>query len=555
MHESKIVSLVERRQQEALVQRATAEVKWQEQIHEMRLIQNELLVRIDDLEVQNQELESSNRKYQELYDFAPIAYLSLDRTGVIIDINQTGADMLGDSKSAFHGKPLFLYVDQDSRMQLADHIAAVLEGKAQSLEIKLRGPTGPYPVCIDSVPVLSAEGFVTACSSVVTDVSERRRAEQVLKSSKQRFRDFANVAADWFWELDADLRYTYVSEGFSEDIGREPAEVIGLTRQEVFRGQMQDAKSWECHFRGLNAGQAVTFDYELITAAKKSKTYILEEGKPIYDASGAFLGYRGVGRNITKRREAEHELETYKQRLEEQVAERTKELRAAIKESEAFSYSVSHDLRAPLRAIDGFSHVLLEDYGERLDESGRNLLDRVRGASQRMGELIDDMLLLSRITRRDIHYQRVDMSELARQISFRLREVEPGRKVKFNISRKLIGFGDAHLLQVVLENLLSNAMKYTAREAKAVVEFGAEEHANENIFFVKDNGVGFDMQYIDKLFGPFERLHMEDEFEGSGIGLATVARVMQRHNGRVWAESKLDEGACFYFALPIENLH
>ena len=230
-----------------------------------------------------------------------------------------------------------------------------------------------------------------------------------------------------------------------------------------------------------------------------------------------------------------------------------RELEGANRELEAFSYSVSHDLRAPLRSIDGFSLILLEDHSDALDEEGRNYLGRVRAASEHMGHLIDDLLDLSRVSRGPLRRELVDLSAMAQNIVQQLRKAEPERDVEFVAQEGILAFGDANLLAVALENLLGNAWKFTSRRPGGRIEFGAEGQGEQRYlaptYFVRDNGAGFDMEYADKLFGAFQRLHTPDEFEGTGIGLATVARIVHRHGGRVWAEGEVGRGAAFFFTL------
>jgi light-regulated signal transduction histidine kinase (bacteriophytochrome) len=229
------------------------------------------------------------------------------------------------------------------------------------------------------------------------------------------------------------------------------------------------------------------------------------------------------------------------------------ELEATNRELEAFSYSVSHDLRAPLRSIDGFSQILLEDYADELDEDGKNYLSRVRAASQRMGRLIDDLLGLSRVTRGAMSRERVNLSALAEEVAKGLREARPERAVEFSAQPRLEVWGDLKLLRVALENLIGNAWKFTEKEPEARIEFGMDEELSRRgrvpVYYVRDNGAGFEMAYADKLFGAFQRLHGSDEFEGTGIGLATVQRIVHRHGGRIWAEGEVDRGATFYFTL------
>ena len=239
--------------------------------------------------------------------------------------------------------------------------------------------------------------------------------------------------------------------------------------------------------------------------------------------------------------------------LEQRVQDRTLQLEVANKELEAFSYSVSHDLRSPLRAIDGFSQALMEDYAELLDDMGKDYLSRVRAAAQRMGNLIDDMLKLSRVSRAEMNLQRVDLTSMAESVLDDMRQ-ELRKDLQVNVTSGLTAVCDPHLMKIALTNLLNNAWKYSSKVAQPKIEFGMRFYQGEPAFFVQDNGAGFDMAYADKLFGAFQRLHTAGEFPGTGIGLATVKRVITRHGGRVWATAKPDKGATFYFTLPAKDL-
>jgi signal transduction histidine kinase len=264
-------------------------------------------------------------------------------------------------------------------------------------------------------------------------------------------------------------------------------------------------------------------------------------------------GFNGMLDEIAKgRAEIEHgrdELHKLNEQLEQRVAERTTQLETANKELEAFSYSVSHDLRAPLRSIDGFSRVLLDEHSKALNADGRDSLERVRRAAQRMGMLIDDLLKLARVTRAEPNREDVDLSALGREVAGGLQSQNPDRRVQILVMPGLRVHGDARLLRIALENLLGNAWKFTGQRKEARIELGMTTNSAP-VYFVRDNGAGFDMAYASKLFAPFQRLHAVEEFPGTGIGLATVQRIINKHGGRIWAESAVDQGTSFFFTLP-----
>ena len=265
---------------------------------------------------------------------------------------------------------------------------------------------------------------------------------------------------------------------------------------------------------------------------------VLVAASALLDKGGRLQGYIVAAKDMTERKRAEAAILAAKSAAE-----------ASNRELEAFSYSVAHDLRAPLRAIDGFSKILLDSYSKKLDEAGQDYLQRVRAGSGRMGQLIDDLLGLSRVARSALRREPVDLSALAAEVAAELRRGQPGREAEFVIAEGLMDAGDPSLLRVALVNLLGNAWKYTGRHARARIEFGRTRDGGGCVYFVRDDGAGFDMAHAGNLFKAFTRLHARGEFEGTGIGLATVQRIVERHGGRIWAEGAVERGAAFYFTL------
>lgn len=422
-------------------------------------------------------------------------------------------------------------------------------------------------------------------NSINSMLAALEKSQHELKISEKGYRLLSEAAQDMIFILDNEKRFIYANSWTAEQLGHPVEDIIGQNVDILFTSEISDRleHNIEKTFREGNSH----FVENKMKSGKNEKWFYtsLIPLKSDIDNINAVLG---ISRDITNLKHTEMELKKYRDHLEKMVEERTKELRDATKqleneiiehkkaekkirdlnedlkkrtveletinkELESFSYSVSHDLRAPLRSIDGFSQAVLEDYNDNLDEKGKEYLSRVRIASQRMAHLIDDLLNLSRLTRSQMHYTDVNLSEIAHTIKNELEYMWPQRKVKFEIEDGIIVKGDAKLLRVMLENLLNNAWKFTSKCKNAEIKVGKMDYNGQTAYYIRDNGAGFSMEYADKLFNPFQRLHSTDEYPGNGIGLATVQRIIHRHGGQIWAEGKVNEGAIFYFTLGKEG--
>jgi len=455
----------------------------------------------------------------EIFGYSPTEALELSVDDLVPDRlkaqHRAGLDRYRETG---HG----LYVD--SRV-LLDLPAVHKTGKEIRIEMSL-APVSP----IDD----AAAGGRLALA-IIRDITERKRIEERLRESEERFRALIQNALDIIMVTDADGTIRYMSPSVERMLGYRPEEMLGTNTADYV------------HPDDLEKGFK-----ELAEALAKPGVHPVAVETRVRHKDGTWRWLEGIANNLLEDPSVRglvfnHRDVTERKQAERELARRAAELASSNAELEQFAYSVAHDLRAPLRGISGFSQVLLEDYAAGLDEKGRDYLRRVVIAGQRMGRLIDGLLELSRVTRAEIRYETVDLSGLVEGIAEELKQSDPERRVEFVIEKGLVAEGDRRLLRVALDNLLSNAWKFTEKRAR--IEFGVAKYEGAPAYFVRDNGVGFDMAYADKLFGVFQRLHGPDEFEGTGIGLAMAARIVQRHGERMWAEGKVGRGATIYFTL------
>jgi len=516
----------------------------------------EFFVVIFDVITKRKQADLAARQWQRAFEQAESGIALCDAvTGKIDAINGAYSRRLGYTPEELIGQPMTsLYPPEELDLRATALETAESNGGHALFESRQIRKNGSwFPVLVDITVVRDETGKVISHVKIVHDLTESKRAEAALREREHTVRALMDSAAQAILAVNREGRIVFANPMAEEMFGYGADELPGqplyiLLPKEVRGLHASHQAGYFSEPRVRRMGQGM----DLAGTRRDGTTFPVEVSLSFTETQEGPMAIAFVN-DITIRKEAEREIQRLNASLEQRVKERTAQLEASNSELESFSYSVSHDLRAPLRGIDGWSLALLEDYGGQFDERARKYLDRVRGETQRMGRLIDDLLNLSRVTRAEMQQTSVDLSALAGRIASRVREERPGRSIDFAIEPGLVGRGDPRLLEIALTNLLDNAAKFTAPRQEAHIKFGATEREGKPAFYVHDNGVGFETKHAGALFGAFQRLHKASEFPGTGIGLATVRRVMHRHGGEVWAEAELDKGATFVFTLGEKN--
>jgi PAS domain S-box-containing protein len=494
------------------------------------------------------ERNRADERFRQLIEGAPNGMVMIDQEGKIALVNAQIEQAFGYTRQELLGQPIEVLVPERFHNHHFAYRNAFLAaptarpmGSGRDL-FGRRKDGSEFPVEIGLNPLETEQGVMVL--GTIVDITERKRAEEIslhlaaiVASSDDAIISKSLEGILLSWNKGAERIFGYSAE---EVIGKSILMLIPPDRHNEEPLILEKLKNNERieHFETIR----LTKNGQLVDVSLTVS--------PIKDKSGKIIAISKIARDITERKYIEEQNRRLQETLEQRVVDRTAQLQAANKELEAFSYSVSHDLRAPLRHINGFSQALLEDYADKLDDTGKSYLRELRGASQEMAQLIDDLLQLARVTRSEMHRQKVNLSEIAHTVIARLQEQDHRRVVLTHIEEGAWVHGDKRLLRILLDNLLGNAWKFTARKEHPEIAFGQLHNHNQTVYFVRDNGAGFDMAFADKLFGAFQRLHSNNEFEGTGIGLATVQRIVHRHGGKVWAEGLVNQGATFYFWLP-----
>jgi PAS domain S-box-containing protein len=426
-----------------------------------------------------------------------------------------------------------------------------LERQTEAMDVRLRQGLVRMTDRLDTLFGItlwvSALLIVGICVAVYVSRLTQLRAVNALRESESRLRALLDHMPEWVWMKDTQSRYVTVNALYASSLHRDVAEITGHTEAEFWPAEQ--ARRFAADDSEVLRTGAPRRLIERLHGSDGGESWVETIKAPVRGGDGTIVGTVGIARDVTDRIRAAEEIRILNTELDRRVQERTAQLEAANRELESFSFSVSHDLRAPLRRIDGWSGALLEEYGPTLDESATHYLHRLRNETHRMGVLIDGLLSLSRVIRTDMALKHVDLSAICNRIVGRLRDAEPDRTVDVDIEPGISLRADPALIEVAMTNILENAWKFTGRRPDPRIVVGRRTEEGRQTIFVRDNGAGFDLQYAEKLFGAFQRMHSQSEFPGTGIGLATVHRIVHRHGGTIWVETEPDKGATFFFTL------
>lgn len=500
-------------------------------------------------------------RFTRVLDTTAEAVITIDAAHHIILFNQSAERIFGYAADEVLGQPLDLLLPPDVIEQHRRFIENFAQGQdiargmgQRQRDLQARHKNGTIFPIEASISKLT-EGEQVILTVFIRDVTEQRRMESAQREVEARFARVLETTAEAVISIDSAQRILLFNQSAERIFGYTGAEMLGQSLKRLLPPYIMEAHHQFVHdfAEGYDIARGMGQRQRELFAQRKDGTIFPIEASISKLTEDSQIILTVFIQDITERKQAEAALQQLNEELEQRVAERTTQLEVINKELMAFSYSVSHDLRAPLRALDGFSQALLEDYEAHLDEEGKDYLNLIRSESQRMGQLIDGLLELSRLTRTDPYRETVNLSEIAHETAGELRRQDTNRRVEFAIEEELWACADPRLIRVVMQNLLGNAWKYTGKEPSARIEFGSTTDDEEVVYFVRDNGVGFDMNYAHKLFGAFQRLHSVAEFEGTGIGLATVQRIIHQHGGDIQAQGIVGEGATFLFTLGREN--
>ncbi|ACH39849.1 sensor histidine kinase, PAS and PAS domain-containing [Citrifermentans bemidjiense Bem] len=516
------------------------------------LLLQDLQRRLARVEAENAQLRrviesqrSDEEGYRSLYNDTPVMLHSIDRNGLLLGVSNYWVEVLGYQREEVIGRKSTDFLTEESRRYAEEVVLPEFfrTGFCRNVHYQMVKKSGEL---LDVLLVASGErgpqGELLRSFAVMTDVTEWKAAEKALKESEERYRMIVETSQEGILAVDAEGRVSYANRQFAEMLGLEVGDVVGRLFLEFVDGCLHDeiAAKMKSREKGLSE------HYETILLRNGgSRMWASVSAIPVKGPSGDFTGAFAMVSDITKRKQAAEEIEV----LHTHLSARACEMELANEELEAFSYTVSHDLRRPLTAINGFSQVLLELYGPGMDPQCREYVREILNGSIRMNHLIDTLINFSRRSVGESVREEVEITGLVEELYAELKRAEPQRNVSLLVQPGVRGVADAHLLRVVLDNLLGNAWKYSAKKELSEIAFGTIDHQGKTAYFVRDNGAGFDMALGDLLFKPFQRLHDARDFEGTGIGLASVQRIIQRHGGQIWAESEPGKGATFYFTL------